>query len=230
MSFKFKSPDPYLRERVETRLRNNRSGLLVVLEDRGDGMEEDDQVYPDGSRVDKHWVIPSAHLKEGKYLASFPTIDVSEIKIRRTPTGKAVLDAPNYGLKGFGSKLETSSGDAWEFDRMGEFNPLYVQAHVAMSQHRIKLESEKEWVGINPDYDTGIDFSQIVPHYPPGIAEAQKSNHIMKFDAPDLGISGCYMEIPPGKPEAGKKIFKFDEKGELNPRFLQMRRSVVRWE
>jgi len=226
MTFKFKSPDVYLRNRVEARLQDNRSGLFVVLEDRGDGVGEDDQVYPDGSKVDDNWVINPVHLREGKFIAALPDVDVSKIKVRRSPTGIVVLDAPNYGMVGFGDKRETNLGDAWQYDRMGALNPLYIQALVAQLQHYVKPECEKEWIGINPDYDTGIDFSSVVPHY---TSEHTKTVHHMKYDAPDIGVHGPFMEVPVPRGGPGKKVFKFDEKGELNPRFLQMRRAVVRW-
>jgi hypothetical protein len=165
------------------------------------------------------------------YLAKYGANDVS---VFRDKNQKVVYDQPNYGLKGFGSKMETSAGDVWEFDRLGNLNPLYIQARKASEERYVKPEHLKEWVGVNPDYDQGIDFNLVNGHFfvsghaaPRGWCYDRKAlTPKVVFTAPDTGVSGPQYRHP----SANKMVYKHDDHGELNPLFVQIRRSMVRWE
>lgn len=157
-----------------------------------------------------------------------PGCDLSKIVVKRNENGKVIYDAPNYGFPGFGDKLETPLGDAWQYDRFGHINPLYAQAFRALHEIYIKPEHLKEWVGINPDYDQGIDFSIVNPHWQPSISLSSRHGHNMTLDAPDTGVSGPQYQHPRHREK--KLVYKFDNKGELNPLFVQIRRSLVKWE
>jgi hypothetical protein len=178
-------------------------------------------------RNDYH-INPVFKSNPGWELNFLPGCDISKVVVKRNESGEVIYDAPNYGFSGFGGKLETPLGDAWQYDRYGHINPLYAQAFRAAHEIYIKPEHLKKWVGINPDYDHGISFDAVYPHWPNGTTLSSRTGRNMLLDAPDTGVSGPQYQHP--RHTEKKLVYKFDNKGELNPLFVQIRRSIVKWE
>jgi len=156
--------------------------------------------------------------------------DLDQIEVRRNAQGEPLFDYVNCGYVGFGDKVSSHRGDVWEFGQFGDVNPLFLQIRKSHLQHKIRLESEKKWRNINPDYDDGINFDDIsmciggVVYKGRAIPHEKIRNHGV-VRAPDKGVSGPQIEDESGR----KMVFKLDAKGDLNPLYLQLRRRIVVW-
>jgi len=203
------------------------NGLRDLVIDDGK-METEYQVIEraDTYANDPHYVY---HHETHRYYKGY---DLDQIEVRRNAQGEPLLDQPNCGCVGFGELASSSRGDVWEFGQFGDFNPLFLQIRKSNLQHKIRLEGEKKWRNINPDYDEGSNFDDIsmciggaiykgaaIPH------EKIRSHGFIK--APDMGVSGPQIDDDNGR--VVKKVFKLDAKGDLNPLYLQLRRRVVVW-
>jgi len=197
-----------------------------------------DLVIEDGKMETEYQVIEKSdtYANDPHYVYAHEThryykgYDLDQIEVRRNLQGEPLFDYVNCGCVGFGDKVSSSRGDVWEFGQFGDVNPLFLQIRKSQLQHKIRLESEKKWRNINPDYDDGINFDDIsmciggVVYKGKAILHEKIRSHGV-VRAPDKGVSG-----PQVQDESSRKmIFKLDAKGDLNPLYLQLRRRIVEW-
>jgi len=180
-------------------------------------------------QTNRRFEYPKSYFREKVVTMQVPLDDalihaVMDVNLDRDVHGNPIFDEPDLGYHGYGEKFD----GVWQYQRDGSFNPLFVQKVKARDMTEIiPSRQDKEWVGYDPNFDEGIDFGAVVLHYsvtegPQGRGEVRN----VLFDAPDSGTNGPRFHNPSTK----KEVFKFDNSGGLNPLFLQIRKSQVKWQ
>jgi len=208
----------------------SRAGLSVILESGDSSLA--DRSYVLNYDADYH-LLPLGESHD----VILPGADIDSVRVLRDSLGSVVWEGvPNYGMEKYGDFIETPVGTAWKYDRFGDYNPLYVYALRASKEVYVKPESKKRWIGVNPDYDQGIEFDRVCTHFKGAgkhqihsFGRGKSGTQFPDMYAPDLGVAGPAY-LMPIRGDQVKPIYKFDAKGDINPLFLQIRRSKVTWE
>jgi len=159
------------------------------------------------------------------WLARYGCVDVV---VHRDHEGKPIWRQPNLGVPKFGRALKTPKGTAWEFDRYGAINPLFMEAIKIFGEKRLDpgareiAEHNSHKFNFDPVLDGGINFDKVVIHYNAGIP--RRINVV--FDAPNTGTCGPSVQYD-GYKFGQVKVYKFDDSEELNPLFVQIRKVMI---